>query len=132
MSRKLTAIQIRKYLEVKELMEAYRDKERKMRIELIEKLHGEDSEPGTYNYDAYGYKVKIKMSDNVTFDHKSFLHDEPKLNTEEMLCIDYKPVIDMRKFNQLADDSVPTLLEYVTYKPAMPVLSIEEIDEDLV
>lgn len=127
--KRFSRIDFEKYIETKELMLFYKEKERKLRLELIEKLHGSEHEAGTYNYEKFDHRIKIKMSDTAHFDYKLFLEDEPELTPDEILCINYKPTLDVRRYNQLPDHCTPNLIEYVTYKPAMPVVEIEDLED---
>jgi len=115
------------YMTTKELFDQYKKKEAELRIELLSALfpNGAGTEKATVN------NIEVKGKFGVNYKLSAIELDEiyPLLSEKEQECIIHKPSLVMKMYNSLEEEERSQLDECITTSPAMPSISIKEIEE---
>ncbi len=114
------------YLEAKENLKFWKDKEAELRTKICEELL-EGKEVGTHNFLKKGYKLKAtkKVNHKIDKDMLSAIWDD--LSEDEQAAIKMEPKLLIKEYKGIDDHD--TLDHAITIVPAMPTLTIEYITE---
>lgn len=113
------------YYALKMAAKELQEKERALRIEILEELFPSASE-GTFNEHVGHFKVKGEFRNNVKVDIQTYHDNEEFLTEEEKACLSWKPSFLKGKFNDLTEENTSGFFEdMLTFTPALPSLTLE-------
>ena len=114
------------YLEAKENLKYWKDKELELRTKLCNELL-EGKEVGTHDFIKNGYKLKAvkKINHKIDADILSSIWND--LSEDEQAAIKMEPKLLVREYKGVADHT--TLDHAITVTPAIPTLTVEYVTE---
>lgn len=118
---------INEYLEAKKQLDHYKKLENKLRLEVLSQYFP-DSHIGTNNATEGDYLIKGTFKNTISLS-KDVNTEWDSLTEIEQACVDFKPSLKMAVYNALEPEEKENLDGFITVKPAMPTLSIKEIEE---
>lgn len=112
--------------EAKIKLKFWKDKELKIRNEILEEMASDKDEGNTTKIvDSMKITATYKMNRNI--DEAVLKTIKKNLSEEELNCIKYKPEIVLKEYRKLEEEGESKLLEAVTLKPAQGSVVIKHI-----
>ena len=116
---------ITEYLEHKQLSALHKRKENELRIKIIEQFFPNAGE-GTHTELFKEWEIRGGIRYNYKIDEAALADVEHLLTDSEKSCIKRKPELALGVYRKLDDDERKNVDEFVTIKPGLPTLSIDE------
>ena len=87
--------------------------------------------PGTYRDDIGAYRVKSVLKYNYTLDKDELEEGWSRLSEDAQSAISWRPSLIKKVYDNLDDDDVGVINEFLTVKPATPSLSVEDLGDEI-
>ena len=118
---------IKAYIDVAEQLKYYKKLEAEMRIQILDELFPSANE-GTLTASVEDFIVKGTFKNSASVDKKKLDSMLDSLTDSEYDCFNFKPTLLLSNYKRLDDQS--RINECITFKPAMPTISIKlDIEE---
>ncbi len=134
--KKITEATIVEWIEARDNLKRWKDKEAALRL-LICELLAPDDNAGTFKFEIGQFPVKISKKFNYSIDKETYEELCDAFNETEKSCIRTNYEVAMKNYNAIlkladqgADVDINNLQQCITVKPAMPTLSVGTNDED--
>lgn len=120
---------IEEYSVLKEALAGLKKEEADMRISILEELFT-SANVGTFNAVVGDFAIKGVFKNNYRLNAKEYeaMVAANILSADELACVVLKPTLSLRDYN--ACDATNSLDECITVSPAMPTLTIKELDDE--
>ena len=120
---------IEKYSELKQALSDLKKEEADMRISILEELFT-SKHVGTFNTTVGDFAVKGVFKNNYRLNPAEYqvMVDANILSEAELACVVHKPTLSLRDYN--ACEETNSLDECITVSPAMPTMTIKELDDE--
>lgn len=115
------------WIQAQEDLARAKSTELELRHQVLKKLPGELGTE-THNFPEEGIGLKITRGVTRKIDEAVLDSIMDDLSDREVACINYKPSLDTKAYNQLDERSI--LKRAVTVKPSLPSIKVVEIDGD--
>jgi hypothetical protein len=122
---KLTPELIESYRFAKKQLADYKKLESELRIELLSAAFP-DGNVGTHTVETGLLSIKGSFKNTFTLD-KNIEEVMDSLSDAEKACIGFKPSLKLAVYNELEPELKEELDKWLTVKPAMPTVKIEEL-----
>ena len=122
---KLTPELIESYRFAKKQLADYKKLEAELRIDLLSAAFP-DSNVGTYAIETGLLSINGSFKNTFTLD-KNIEEVMDSLSDAERACIGFKPSLKLAVYNELEPELKEELDKWLTVKPAMPTVKIEEL-----
>jgi len=112
---------ISNYLEAKSMLDHYKNREKELRIELVDELFKDQSD-GTRKAEIDNCTIKAKFGTNYNLSQKAVDEVYSSLSDEELECINFKPTLIMSAYKKLENKDI--LDSCITTSAALPSIEV--------
>jgi len=119
------------WIVLQEKLKSIKKQEMDLRVEICSELAA-DKPVGTHNFEKDGFKIKVKIGENINIDDDAYFNLRQDFTDEEKECVRLKPNLKISEYKKLtqAEGYVSGLLdECITVTPATPTLEVKIKDE---
>ncbi len=118
-----------KYIEAKAGLDKFKKLEKDLRIELLEELFP-DTVEGTVSTELDGCEIKGTFKLSHKLSQADYEEEAEHFSDAEMDCVAIKASLKMGAYNKLEPSERENIDACITVSPAMPTITIKQIEEE--
>ena len=118
-----TIKQIGEYLQIKHQLQVMQEKERALRIALLDELFPSAGE-GTHRTEVGDMTIKGVFRNNINIDQKEYALRFDMMTDEEKACFKMKPTLQVGEYKKLHEKMKTHIDDILVITPGMPSIEI--------